>query len=227
MQFSLVISQRKNGDFSSRRPNMKATGIAVIFILGLACLVGYGFYKNSVAPGYSLPGEAAPNSPNEALDQSMPESSPTPQLPMPSLATIYISSTTFSAGVGETFTLSVMATAQNAVGWEFHLFFNPNILHATTVIQGNFLRSSGMSTYFIDSGGYNDCCGIHNEAGYVWLVEAILGKSVGASGTGCLAQITFQVVSSGSSPLTLQDAKMCAPGPQLMPVTVVSATFHS
>lgn len=103
---------------------------------------------------------------------------------------------------GQTFTVDVViADVSNLYGWQFNVTFNSNILNASKVSEGPFLKS------------FNDTAWpkpvIDNTRGYI-LASALLMPpypAVGATGGGTLANITFTVKSGGSSTLHFDETK--------------------
>jgi hypothetical protein len=78
--------------------------------------------------------------------------------------------------------------------YQFSLSFDPSILQATDVSSGSLLGTGG-ATFF--SGGTID-----NAAGTISLVfDTLLGPVAGVSGSGVLAQLTFNVTAAGTTAL--------------------------
>lgn len=125
----------------------------------------------------------------------------------------------------ETFDINVsIADVTDLGGWEFQLFYDSQILNATDVQEGSFL-SSVRSTIFMKV-DFNDN---YNEThGRIWLTCTFLGSGSGASGSGTLAVLTFEVKALGYSVLSLPeqlsklvDATPMPPGPQRIPHTTI------
>ena len=99
---------------------------------------------------------------------------------------------------GDTFTLDIHArNVSGLAGWQFDIDFDPTILEAISVTEGNFLKADGGSTFF--HGG-----SIDNAAGKIEGLTAARLSTQGASGTGILLQVTFKAKSAGETQLTLQ-----------------------
>ena len=104
--------------------------------------------------------------------------------------------TTVSEGKQSVF---VNITPNNAIaGAQFTLNFNPSILTANGVTEGNMLKQGGASTYFLPGQ-------IDNQNGKVTGVAvAITGPGQTVSGAGTLAVIAMTAkYTSGTSPLNL------------------------
>ena len=100
---------------------------------------------------------------------------------------------------GDIFTLDISAeNIFDLAGWQFDIDFDPAILEAISVTEGNFLKADGASTFF--HGG-----SIVNAAGKIEKLNAARLSLQGATGTGTLLQVTFKAKSAGETQLTLQN----------------------
>jgi len=119
--------------------------------------------------------------------------------------TLYIDPQITIGRVSETFSISVsVAEVIDLYGWEFKLYYRNDILNATEVLEGPFLKTGG-PTYFTGApsetrGIWNDYNATHGRI-HVWCT--LLEEIPGVDGTGVLATITFKVTKSGESSLTL------------------------
>ncbi len=101
--------------------------------------------------------------------------------------------------IGDTFTFDVRAdSVSNLAGWQFDLVFDPAVLEAVGVSEGDFLKSDGGTTFF-QSGR------IDNAAGKITGLIAGRISEGGASGSGSLLQVEFKAESEGETELTLED----------------------
>ena len=122
---------------------------------------------------------------------------------------------------GDTFTLNIHA--ENVIdfaGWQFDIAFDPAVLEAIDVSEGDFLKMNGASTFF--QGG-----SIDNAAGKITQLSAARLSSQGVTGTGTLLQVTFKAKSVGETELALQNFEFAAitgqrisAGPQQIRITV-------
>ena len=104
--------------------------------------------------------------------------------------------------VGETFILDIRAeNVFNLAGWQFNLAFDPAILEAVGVSEGDFLKSDGGTTFF-QSGR------IDNAAGKITGLIAGRISDGGASGSGSLLQVEFKAESEGETKLALEDFEL-------------------
>ena len=99
---------------------------------------------------------------------------------------------------GDTFTLDIRAeNITDLAGWQFDIAFDPTILEAVNVSEGDFLKIDGGST-FLQSGS------IDNAAGKITGLSAAKLSTQGVSGTGVLVQVRFKAKSRGETELALQ-----------------------
>ncbi len=101
--------------------------------------------------------------------------------------------------IGDTFTFDVRAeNVSDLAGWQFDIAFDPAILEAVDVSEGDFLKSGGESTFF--QGGRID-----NASGKITgLSTARLGNH-GVSGSGTVLQMRFKAKSEGETRIALQN----------------------
>ena len=100
--------------------------------------------------------------------------------------------------LGDTFTLDISAeTVFDLAGWQFDIAFDPAILEAIDVSEGNFLKADGGATFF-QSGS------IDNAAGKITGLSAARLSAQGVNGTGTLLQVGFKAKSAGETELALR-----------------------
>ena len=83
-------------------------------------------------------------------------------------------------------------------GWQFDITFNPGVLEAIGVSEGNFLKITGGSTFFQKGR-------IENKSGKITGLNAALLSDSGVSGTGTILQVTFKAKSEGETSLDLDN----------------------
>ena len=99
--------------------------------------------------------------------------------------------------VGDTFTFDVRAeNITDLAGWQFDIDFDPTILEAVDVSEGEFLKTDGGSTFFQPGS-------IDNTAGKITGLSAARLSAQGATGSGTLLQVRFKAKSVGETALTL------------------------
>ena len=100
---------------------------------------------------------------------------------------------------GDTFTLDIGAeNVFDMAGWQFDIAFDPAVLEAINVTEGNFLKTDGGTTFF-QSGS------IDNASGKITGLSAIRLSDPGVSGTGPLLQVRFKAKSAGETELALHN----------------------
>jgi hypothetical protein len=96
---------------------------------------------------------------------------------------------------GGSFSVNVpIANVTSLYAWQFNLTFSPAVLEAVNVVEGPFLKQAGttmMPTTYIN-----------NTAGWVFAGSALLNwEEGGASGSGVLATVNFDVKIAGTCSL--------------------------
>ena len=103
--------------------------------------------------------------------------------------------------LGDTFTLDIRAeNVFDLAGWQFDIAFDPVVLEAINVSEGDFLKTDGGSTFF-QSGR------IDNTAGKITGLIAGRIADGGVSGSGSVLQVRFKAKAEGEGEtgLTLQN----------------------
>ena len=101
--------------------------------------------------------------------------------------------------IGDTFEFDVRAeNVSDLAGWQFDIAFDPAILEAIDVSEGDFLKTDGGATFF-QSGR------IDNAAGKITGLIAGRIADGGVSGSGSVLQVRFKAKAEGETGLTLQN----------------------
>ena len=114
--------------------------------------------------------------------------------------TISVSPASVEVSQGETFTIEIVVDpkGEEIYAVQYDLYFDPNLLNATSQTRGTFLSQDGTNTIEVINK-------INNTIGKVEYGETRTGKS-GISNPGVVASISFEVIgTSGTSDLTLDD----------------------
>ena len=117
------------------------------------------------------------------------------------LTSVSVSPTSQTVVSGQTFTVDVLVDPAVAIaGAQFDLSFDPSLVTAISVTEGNLLNQSGCGTFFLPGT-------IDNVAGTITeVVCVIIEPGWMVSGTGTLATITFTAgTTEGTSPLDLNN----------------------
>ena len=105
---------------------------------------------------------------------------------------------------GDTFTLEIRAEdIYNLAGWQFDMAYDPTVLEAVEVNEGDFLKIGGETTFFQRGT-------IENRSGKIkGLSAARLGED-GVSGTGTLLSVTFTAKAPGQTQLRLDNFQLAS-----------------
>ncbi len=132
-----------------------------------------------------------------------PTPTPTPTL-IPGTTAMVIDPASQEVVVGDYFTVDVRVDNVNNLGaYEFTLQFDPELIDYVTVTDGDFLGSTGRVVF---------CPNPITDVGTVRFgCVSSDGGTPGASGSGQLAQVVFQAVAPGTSPLDLPMVALADP----------------
>ena len=101
--------------------------------------------------------------------------------------------------IGDTFTFDVRAeNVSDLAGWQFDIAFDPAILEAIDLSEGDFLKADGGTTFF-QSGR------IDNAAGKITELKSALLSDRGVNGSGTILQVRFNAKSDGETSLVLEN----------------------
>ena len=111
----------------------------------------------------------------------------------------------------ESFILELRINTNASVfAFEVEILFNPSILRANSVVEGDFLKKDGASTFVAVNK-------INNTAGKIEFAITRFGIQTGVSGQGSLIIINFTAVSAGSSNIEIGEGKLVDPNLQEIP----------
>ena len=129
------------------------------------------------------------------------------------------STDTTSVRVGDAFTVHVSAEkVTDLAGWQFDLTFDPDVLEAVEVSEGDFLKRGGGTTFFQKGT-------IDNAAGKIESISAALISKGGVTGTGVLSSVTFSAKSGGNSQLALHNFQLGTSTGDVIPAGVRNFTI--
>ena len=117
----------------------------------------------------------------------------------PGVGFTFSATETTTPSAGGTFSLNLNAeNITDLAGWQTDIAFDPNVLEAVEVTEGDFLMSEGGDTFF-QSGT------IENTTGKITdLFSARIAES-GVNGTGKLLSVTFKAKATGKTQVTLEN----------------------
>ena len=104
-------------------------------------------------------------------------------------------------------------------GWQLDIAFNPVVLEAVSVSEGNFLSRGGGNTFFV---GDN----INNANGRITGVSAALIGAGGSSGTGILLEVTFEAKRPGEGRLRLEKVRLGDSNGEEIPHHIINRPFR-
>ena len=103
---------------------------------------------------------------------------------------------------GDTFTLDLSAeNVFDLAGWQFDIAFDPTMLEAIEVNEGDFLKEGGGTTFFQKGT-------IDNTTGKIIKLSSARLNEDGVSGTGTLLSVTFTAKTAGETRLSLDNFQL-------------------
>ena len=106
--------------------------------------------------------------------------------------------------VGDTLTLDLSGeNIHDLAGWQFDIAFDPAVLEAIEVNEGDFLKTGGGTTFFQKGK-------IDNRSGKITGLSSALLSGGGVTGTGTLLSVTFSAKAGGETQLKLQNVQFGA-----------------
>ena len=113
--------------------------------------------------------------------------------------------------VGDTFTLHLNTeNVRNLAGWQADLVFNPDVLEALAVSEGEFLMSEEVEPRFSEGT-------IQNDIGKIIGINALRLDGSGVSGKGTLCSVRFTVIGTGKCLFTLENFEAASRTGQQIP----------
>ena len=107
--------------------------------------------------------------------------------------------------VGDTFTLDlIVEDVFDLAGWQIDIAFNPQVLGAVSITEGDFLTKNGGNTFFLQGT-------IDNASGTITGVNQVFLGEGGVSGTGKLLSITLEAKATGQERLRLRNLALGSP----------------
>ena len=118
---------------------------------------------------------------------------------IPADARFSLSTETTRFAIGDTFTLYLNTKGvDDLAGWQSDIIFDPAILKANSVKDGNFLRQGGGRTHFLQGA-------IDNTEGRITGVGSARISEGGADGDGTLLSVTFTAKAAGETRVALRE----------------------
>lgn len=124
---------------------------------------------------------------------------------------ISFSSTVKTLITGDTLTLNLNAeNITDLAGWQVDIAFDPDVLEAVEVTEGDFLKSEGVDTFF-KSGTIGN-----TEGEITGMYSARIAES-GVSGSGTLLSVTFIAKAGDETAVTLENFEFISITDELIP----------
>ena len=124
-----------------------------------------------------------------------------------------LSTNTTPVPVGNTFTLRLSAEKiVDLAGWQTDITFDPAMLEAVQVNEGDFLKKGGIGTFFLRGT-------IDNTVGKITKINAAR-LSGGVDGTGTLLSVTFKAKAVGDTRITLSNLTAGNSSTEAIPLAV-------
>ncbi|MCY4404157.1 MAG: leucine-rich repeat domain-containing protein [Candidatus Poribacteria bacterium] len=132
---------------------------------------------------------------------------------------ISFSATETNLLAGDTLTLDLNAeNITDLAGWQTDITFDPNVLEAVEVTEGDFLKSEGGNTFF--QGGTID-----NVTGNILTIFSTRISENGSSGTGALLSVTFKAKAAGETQVTLENFEFISITDDIIPTVHPNITI--
>ncbi len=120
---------------------------------------------------------------------------------------------------GDTFTLNLNAeNITDLAGWQADIAFDPNVLEAVEVTEGDFLKSEGGGTFF-------QAGTIDNAAGKITSLYSARISESGVSGTGSLLSVTFMAKAGGETQVALENFEFISITDEIIPTVHPNITI--
>ncbi len=103
-------------------------------------------------------------------------------------------------------------------GWQADITFDPNVLEAVEVTEGDFLKAEGGDTYF-------QAGTIDNAAGKITSLYSARIAESGVSGTGTLLSVTFKAKAAGETQVTLENFEFSSISGAIIPTVPPDITI--
>jgi hypothetical protein len=121
--------------------------------------------------------------------------------------------------VGLTFSVNItVESVENLYGYQFKLYYSNDVLNGTSVSEGPFLKTGGVSTLF-SVATFTDNYNATNGLADVFCLRTD-SNAPGVNGSGTLATVTFKSTSTdGPKILHLDEVELSDPTPASIPFT--------
>ena len=128
---------------------------------------------------------------------------------------LFLSTDTTRVHIDDTFIIDINPQdVTDLAGWQSDIAFDPTMLEAFEVNEGDFLKQEGGTTFFQKGT-------IDNRAGKIRGISSARLNGGGVSGTGTLLSVTFSAKAVGESRLTLNNYQFGSSTGEVIPIQVL------
>ncbi|MDE0636557.1 MAG: leucine-rich repeat domain-containing protein [Candidatus Poribacteria bacterium] len=121
--------------------------------------------------------------------------------------------------VGDTLTLNLNAeNMTDLAGWQADIAFDPNVLEAVEVAEGDFLKLEGGDTF-------SQAGTIDNTAGKITGLFSVRISETGVNGSGILLSVTFKAKIGGETQVTLENFEFVSITDDIIPTVPPNITI--
>ncbi|HEU6456635.1 MAG TPA: cohesin domain-containing protein [Roseateles sp.] len=122
--------------------------------------------------------------------------------------------------VGAGFAVDVLVTdAADLYAWQFDIAFDPTLVQASAVLEGDLLSAGGGATSFLPGS-------IDNLLGTVsFTANTLTGPGPGATGNGVVAHLSFQALAPGQGALSFSNVVLLDSALGEITTTALGSTF--
>ena len=125
---------------------------------------------------------------------------------------LFLSTDTTRVHIDDTFIIDINPQdVTDLAGWQSDIVFDPTVLEAFEVNEGDFLKQEGGTTFFQKGT-------IDNRAGKIRGISSAKLNGDGVSGTGTLLSVTFSAKAVGESRLTLNNYQFGSSTGEVIPI---------
>lgn len=193
------IYRSVEGSGMKKKSNPMIVVVIVVTLIAVIVVAAYASLSRGTSP--ALPSTStSPSTSASAIPSSLNES-----------ATLTIDPTSLqlpASQVGQTVSVNItVSNIQNLWAWALDdLKFNANVLNLTQVTEGPFLKNGGQTLFIWTS---TDTAMI--QKGDIPEISDTLLANTGINGTGTIATLTFQILSSGTSQIAFTQTTLLSP----------------
>ena len=128
---------------------------------------------------------------------------------------VFLSADTTRVYIGDTLTLRINSQdVTDLAGWQSDIVFDPTVLEAIKVNEGDFLKQEGQTTFFQKGT-------IDNDVGKIRGISSTRLNGEGVNGTGVLLSVTLSAKAGGESRLTLNNYQFGSSTGEVIPIQLL------